>query len=268
MAQISEESLQVVYILREAGVLVDMTLLHGEGNSGQAVCMCSDGDQFTDAVIAQVRASMEGGTIVRPHTFALHGGALVLSPTSGLYNEFRAHTLLHEHFVQAESPDLKGIDTAHLSIHTPCGAAAMVDMPLIAQIWHLYWATLIVEAIDTNNELVPSLHVDYGENPELMALRHSDTMEEFVGEIGVILEDLSDRYPAALVATLLRLPLDTHRRRTYRVDLEAFLVFWNEQGNDMWGHLFREDPRRLRQSVPVPEEDLEPARMIPPPVPM
>ncbi len=258
MGDLSNLDRTVARVLREAGVLLDLELDAAMGSNGQAVCMCSDGDQMVDHVVHQIRTASRGGKPARLHTFALHGGGMLLSPGSGLYDEHDVAGLLHTHFVQAESPDLKGIDTAVLSIHTPCGAAAMVGMSLVAQIWHLVEAVRRVQAIDTNNELVATLHVDYGQDEAMIARAIDPDLLSAIDAIADIIDAYSvqDRF--------LLLPPDTHRRRTYRIDTEAFVAFWHKDGREIWGDLFDKDPcpppRRVTHST---LEVLPPARPVP-----
>jgi hypothetical protein len=262
----------IVAVLRGAGVLVDFVLEEHEGGDGQVVCMCSDGDQMVDAVVQMIRVTMDGDTRVRPHVIAVHGGAMGMSGRTGLYDDHRIGDLQLTHIEQAEGPDLKGIDTAHLSIHVPCGAAGMVGMTVVHQIWHLVAAARRVQDIDPDNAVLNTLHVDYGEDPERVALVSSDKMWVFQQLVDAFIEQAKVNYGPVLAATLLRLPLDTHRRRTYRIDLDAFVAFWHEQGREIWGNLFDEDPcppkRRAINGTPeVPIEDLGPARELPTPRP-
>lgn len=215
---------EVVGILREAGVLQDYEPV---GPNGQIVVACSDGDQMKDLLIHKWIAAIRAGTIFRPHLLCAHGGAMNIDEKCELYPGL--DSILLKHIRQAQGQDLKGITTMNLSIHVPCGAARIAYMTLIHQIWHQYHAARAVQAIDPNDLVLTTLQVDYGEDPQLVSLSFSQEYRRRVQEV----QDLADRLGVRVLIPLL----DTHRRRTYRIERENWIVFWNQRGKHLWEHV-------------------------------
>ena len=230
MSSLTPFNRQVVRILRKEGVLCDY---QARGRNGQIIVACSDGDQMKDLILHKWKEAIKRGKKFRPHMLCSHGGAMNVDSECTLYPGLGEIFL--EQIRQAEGPDLKGITSVNLSIHTPCKGAE--KMTLVHQIWHQYRASLLVGQIDLTNTIIPTLQVDYGEDPELVEKANSREYKESVTSV----QSLADQLGIEVLIPLL----DTHRRRTYLVNMEAFIDFWRDSGNALWGHLFEIDPLTL-----------------------
>lgn len=228
-AELTSFDREAIRILRQAEVLRDYV---ARGRNGQIVVACSDGDQMKDLLLHKWREAIRSGRIFRPHLFTNHGGAMDVDPGCTLYPGMSQNLL--EQIRQAEGEDLKGITSVNLCIHVPCGAAAMVGMTIIHQIWHQYRAAIEVGKIDPTDTIVPTLHVDYGVDEKLLARARSSELREAMDRVQTLADELG-------VEILIPL-LDGHRRRTYRVDLSQFMRFWKSTGRELWGNLFQSDP--------------------------
>ncbi|MBI2474044.1 hypothetical protein HYV70_05840 [Candidatus Uhrbacteria bacterium] len=224
---------EVVAVLREQGVLCDY---QARGRNGQIVVACSDGDQMKDLLLHKWEQAIRRGKKFRPHMLCFHGGAMNIDVHCKLYPGLGQIVL--DHIRQAEGPNLKGITSVNLSIHTPCGAAELNEMTLIHQMWHQYRASLLVAQIDLTNTIIPTLHVDYGEDDTELVLRANSLPYK---DSATAIQRLADETG---VKVLIPIP-ETHRRRTYLVNLNRFIEFWKTSGNALWGHLFEIDPLTL-----------------------
>ncbi|MBI4256598.1 hypothetical protein HY626_00910 [Candidatus Uhrbacteria bacterium] len=220
---------EVIRVLREGGVLKDYT---ARGRNGQIVVACSDGDQMKDLILHKWREAIRSGRIFRPHLFCCHGGAMNVDPTCTLYPGMSRNLL--EQIRQAEGVDLKGITSVNLCIHAPCGAASMTGMTILHQLWHQYRAAEEVSMIDSTNSIIPTIHVDYGVEGDLLERAESSVFKDAATRI----QELADELGIGILIPLL----DGHRRRTYHVDLSTFARFWESTGCQQWGHLFEVEP--------------------------
>lgn len=155
---------EVIEQLRREGVLEDSEGRKLKAPNGTIVVSCSDGDQMPDVLAHLYSLKREGGWVVRPHMLCLHGGAMLIAPDCPLYREFHADELLLQHIREAEGPDLKGISTIVLYVHAPCGAAGLAGLTIVHQLHFLMASKARVQAIDTSNEVVCFVHVDYDGN--------------------------------------------------------------------------------------------------------
>ncbi|KKW32400.1 MAG: hypothetical protein UY76_C0029G0004 [Candidatus Uhrbacteria bacterium GW2011_GWA2_52_8d] len=220
---------EAIRVLRTAGVLRDYV---ARGRNGQIVVACSDGDQMKDLILHKWLEAIKSGRIFRPHMLANHGGAMNVDPSCTLYPGMSRNLL--EQIRQAEGPNMKGITSVNLCIHAPCSAAGDAGMTILDQLWHQYRAAERVSEIDSTNSIIPTLHVDYGEDKGLVEKAKSSLYREAAVRVQAFADELG-------VGILIPL-LDGHRRRTYHVDLPAFARFWESTGREMWGHLFEIDP--------------------------
>ncbi|MBI4591852.1 hypothetical protein HY733_00145 [Candidatus Uhrbacteria bacterium] len=229
MAGLTTFDREAIRVLRAAGVLKDYV---ARGRNGQIVVACSDGDQMKDLILHKWLEAIKSGRIFRPHLLTNHGGAMNVDPACNLYPGMSRNLL--EQIRQAEGPDLKGITSVNLCIHAPCGAAGMAGMTILHQLWHQYRAAEEVSKIDRTNTIVPTLHVDYGTDGNLLERVQSSLYRE----AGARVQTLADELGIGILIPLL----DGHRRRTYHVDLAAFARFWESEGRSLWGRLFEIDP--------------------------
>ncbi|MBM5789728.1 hypothetical protein FJZ23_01405 [Candidatus Parcubacteria bacterium] len=163
MGHLNSFDREVIQQLRAASVLADCEALKLQAPTGVIAVSCSDGDQMPDVFEHLCALERAGGWPVRPHLLSLHGGAMLLAKGCPLYREFRADELLLTHIREAEGPALKGIGTVVLSVHAPCGAAAIGRLTLVQQLSFLMQAKARVKAIDTTNQVVCFVHVDFGD---------------------------------------------------------------------------------------------------------
>lgn len=133
--------------------------LHVE--DGVILVCCSDGDQF-DKVMDHMRdAAIATGAKPRIHTFANHGGALLVSPD---FHLFCKHGNISDFLLTqlAQAKAMKEINTIVLSVHAPCGAAAMSQMNVVQLINHMMRAKNLVKERLHGVKVLCVLFVDYG----------------------------------------------------------------------------------------------------------
>lgn len=235
--ELNEFNREAIGILRKAGVLRNYL---ARGRNGQIIVACSDGDQMKDLLLHKWLEAIRSGRMFRPHLLTNHGGAMNVDPTCTLYPGMSNNLL--KQIRQAEGHNLKGITSVNLCIHAPCGAAEMAGMSILDQLWHQYRAAVEVSKIDTTNTIVTTFQVDYGGSDEL---DKKVTSPVYLAAVNAI-QELADRSGVGVLIPLL----DGHRRRTYSVDLRAFVHFWNSTGRTQWGHRFQVDPLQTLEAEP------------------
>lgn len=157
--QLAQEDLSAIIKLREAGVLEDFNPSkvdhHGQGVT---VVSCSDGDQ-----IYEILTHLAGAVITtRIHVLASHGGALRIPEKSPLvFPDLRVDAVLLNDI--AAVPELKGITTLLLYAHLPCGIAKKHGLDSIRVIALLKEAKNRLQTELPYLQVIPLLHVDYGE---------------------------------------------------------------------------------------------------------
>lgn len=135
--ELTDNDLRLAREMRDANVLQDIDPHCVDCKDGLMLVTCSDGDRFYDIYTKKVEVVLSQRRDARIHTFGWNGGALRLA-VYGIRFRWLGRILFHiARFVLsflgvpiidpideiAKARDMKGIDTAGLVGHGPCGWA-------------------------------------------------------------------------------------------------------------------------------------------------
>lgn len=161
--KLKPEEKQLLCRLRAERVLVDIDPKRIDVRNGVIALFCSDGDQKEDldGHLAELCREQQQGK-AREHVLALNGGAILLS---GIWQYREEAVVIRRHLEQAVA--LKGIKTVALYGHWPCGAAGVMQYPILKVIACLMEAKAKVKRMfDGDVRVVPFFHVDWAEEKE------------------------------------------------------------------------------------------------------
>ncbi len=158
---LDQENRRLIADMRAKGILGDVDPNQIDVSKGVILVCCADGDQLDEVFDHMRETSRAAGHKPRIHTFTEHGGAMVLSPQCDPYPGFAARELMHVKII--EGRELKHIDTIVLSVHAPCGKAAVMGLTLVDLIGHMMAAKSDIKARHKGVRVLCMIHVDYGE---------------------------------------------------------------------------------------------------------
>lgn len=150
---------QLIKMLRDEGVLVDAEGHRLDSPNGVILISCSDGDQMVDIFHHTIHMLAKGGGKIRPHTFAYHGGGMLLDHDCPLCRKRPYDEIFMEGIADARA--MKDIDTVALLVHAPCGAARMANLNVVQVLHHVVQAKMRIKSRWPDLKVGCFFHVDY-----------------------------------------------------------------------------------------------------------
>ncbi len=121
LLRLSKENLELIGVLRGAGVFLDIAEHLLDQRAGAILITCSDADQFAEVFHHQEKLQASQRSRPRIHTFAWHGGALACAPCSPINKRKHAHLVYLDQI--GDAPAMKDINVVIARAHAPCAAA-------------------------------------------------------------------------------------------------------------------------------------------------
>lgn len=179
--ELSPADREMVKSLRDDfGIFEDVESHRLDQHNGVIMMTCADGDQIADIFRYQAAQTAEQSGRSRVHTFALNGGALLISPSSPLV---AGKPFIPEYLVEDQirgAIQLKGIETLALYAHAPCGMAHSTHMSLTDVVSHLFEAKRFVKSRIPGLKVACFIHVDKGEGNKRTYFVSRQKWEEWV----------------------------------------------------------------------------------------